>query len=452
MQTIPSDLKAQIRQSGWIEGDRIGEGGGGTVFLCYKEKLLKNLLQFAREAGTIQPQERMELLCKQSVGNLYRALVLGRDGLAAIKVPHKVDDGPTLERLSAEILAMASFKHPSLIRLQDYDTDTPPKWFVMDYHGLGTLGQDPHFESYKGRILDALRALRPLIEGVALLHRANHPHVHRDIKPNNIFLAANGSLILGDFGIIYTRPDDRTRLTRPGEVIVSRDWIPDWIRHRDVADFTTKVDVHMLARVLYWMITGGKNVASSQLDDDYFRLDTNLPAADRKQLELVDDLLHETITSSANECSIENADQLLRRVDEAISELTHNRLYQLVFNAFFTDDNSYVKVPFSTEPADTRLVGQILLPSPSKEIIALVRVGILSMNTKVILEFQLGHNSSQRIEAIGSGLGLGGDRWLDPLTITPSQLLKNGLYEFRLKACSPSSHDLHISAISVYAR
>lgn len=451
MDRIPPEIADQLRKSGWLEGDKIGEGGGGTVFSCFGETLLKDLTTFAKEAGTIQSPERIELLSKKTVASLYSAMVVGRDGLAAVKIPHKVNDDKILERLTAEIEAMGACKHPALIRLFDHDKTKPPRWFVMEYHPLGSLGGDKHLTVYKGRILDALMALRPVIDGVSLLHRHNPSYVHRDIKPNNIFVSTTGSLILGDFGIIFTKPDDRTRLTRPGDVIISRDWIPDWIRHRDIADFNPKVDVHMLAKVLYFMLSGGKNVPSSQFDDPYFKLKENLPSVDQKELELVESLLRECITNSAAEQKLEDAGQLLERINILISELTYKRPYHLVFNAYFTDKNSYISIPLASTN-QTILSGQLFLPDPCQQLIARFRVGTLTSNTKVILELKIEDGPSGRTEAVGQGLGLAGDIWTEPLILTSKKLLREGWYAFEVKAASPSKAGFYVSAFSIYAR
>ncbi len=48
-------------------------------------------------------------------------------------------------------------------------------------------------------------------EGVKEIHDRNA--IHRHIKPENIFLSESGSLVLGDFGIVIFKSDDRLTAT-----------------------------------------------------------------------------------------------------------------------------------------------------------------------------------------------------------------------------------------------
>ena len=56
--------------------------------------------------------------------------------------------------------------------------------------------------TYKGRVFDALRAFRPIVDAVCALHTEKVVH---DIKPDNIFVALDGHLVLGDCGLAFGR-------------------------------------------------------------------------------------------------------------------------------------------------------------------------------------------------------------------------------------------------------
>jgi hypothetical protein len=72
------------------------------------------------------------------------------------------------------IQAMSRASHPHLLKI--YEADPDVKWFVSQYHPRGTLAA--HRDRFAGDFVQALKAFRPLVEGVATLHDRNI--VHRD--------------------------------------------------------------------------------------------------------------------------------------------------------------------------------------------------------------------------------------------------------------------------------
>ena len=105
------------------------------------------------------------------------------------------DQAAALERMKQELSVLESVNHSSLVKVLDSNLDQ--KWFVMEFFEGGTLSN--HLQTYKGRVLDALRAFRPIVDAVSALH--TEKVVHRDIKPDNIFVASDGHLVLGDCGL-----------------------------------------------------------------------------------------------------------------------------------------------------------------------------------------------------------------------------------------------------------
>jgi len=316
MDTLPEKLETAIRNAGWIVDTKIGGGGGGNVFLCYKKALIDAVEKYRTVTGpTIRVTDQSDRSLRLLVREAYDSIVWKQDGVSVVKVPHSISDGDTLGRLRDEIKAMDSCDHPGLIKLINHDPKDPPQWFVMEYHANGIL--ESHASKYKGKPVETLVAIKPVVDGVATLHRAGY--VHRDIKPKNIFVTLKGDLVLGDFGIVFTRDDDRTRITKPGESICSRDWIPDWVRFRNPNEFTAKVDVFMLAKVIYFMITG-ENVLSTQLVDEDKDLAKLFSGA--KGIALVNDLLKNCIVGREIDCKVENAEKLSKRIDGLIEQIT----------------------------------------------------------------------------------------------------------------------------------
>ncbi|MFD3373939.1 MULTISPECIES: protein kinase [unclassified Streptomyces] len=123
-------------------------------------------------------------------------------------------------RLEREAWAAARVTHPNVVTVFDVATEDGRPWIVMelvrgeslaDLLDKGPLGPARAAEIGAG-ILAALRAA----------HAAGV--LHRDVKPANVLLAADGRVVLTDFGIATVEGD--SSLTRTGEVIGSPEYLP----------------------------------------------------------------------------------------------------------------------------------------------------------------------------------------------------------------------------------
>ena len=151
--------------------------------------------------------------------------VLGRGGMAivwrasdvqlerdvAIKVISDVlaTDPRFVARFQREARLAAGLSHPNLVKVFDFSVDGGRPFLIMEYIPGGTLAEA------RGRGLDADVLARDLLDAVAHIHAAGI--LHRDIKPGNVLLGADGSPRLTDFGI--ARSDETTALTQTGQVL-----------------------------------------------------------------------------------------------------------------------------------------------------------------------------------------------------------------------------------------
>jgi len=200
----------------WEIIEELGQGGQGKVYRVldkytfHRKEDLRNMIKasiikFAGTQTEEMKEEALELF-KESVLQVTRMQDVNNHG--ALKVLHKPEDARDAERaeerIKHEIQAMAGIKHPNLLTILDADTDS--KWFVSQYHPKRKLIKS--LNRFAGDFPKALRAFRPLVEGVSELRKKGI--VHRDIKPQNIFIDSDDNLVLGDFGLVFFTDEHHT--------------------------------------------------------------------------------------------------------------------------------------------------------------------------------------------------------------------------------------------------
>src|SRR5262245_39927812 len=102
-----------------------------------------------------------------------------------------------LERFLKEARTLAGFSHPNIVRVLRYFKANETGYMVMDYERGESLKAwlNAHPQPDEATILSITE---PLLEGIEKVHAAGF--LHRDIKPDNIFIRQGGDPVLIDFG------------------------------------------------------------------------------------------------------------------------------------------------------------------------------------------------------------------------------------------------------------
>jgi serine/threonine protein kinase len=239
------------------------------------------------------------------------------DGIGALKVFEISPDAEgekATRRLAEELRALSTLHHPAILK---YLIGNSRKGFLItEYHPSGTL--DKHLGRYKGKVLEALEAFRPLVEGVAAIHGLGA--IHRDIKPENIFIAADGRLVLGDFGIVIFK-DSGHRLTTTYEKVGTTFWMAPWAYKQgrlDLEEVTVSLDIFPLTKVLWSMISGRNGFIFSEYD----RAENNLEKlfSSDPAMRFVNQLLGKCVVRDEKDCKL-SAKELLAAVDGLIHQI-----------------------------------------------------------------------------------------------------------------------------------
>jgi non-specific serine/threonine protein kinase/serine/threonine-protein kinase len=171
----------------------------------------------------------------------------------AIKlIKRGMDTAQVLARFRAERQILASLDHPHIARLLDGGTtDDGLPYFAMEY----IEGQpiDAYADAHRLSIPERLRLFLQVCGAVSYAHQ--HLIVHRDIKPVNILVTADGLPKLLDFGIakVLEAEDDGTATATGVRMLTPEYASPEQVEGRHA---TTVSDVYSLGVVLYELLTG----------------------------------------------------------------------------------------------------------------------------------------------------------------------------------------------------
>jgi eukaryotic-like serine/threonine-protein kinase len=185
------------------------------------------------------------------MSTVYLAFDQTLERRVAIKLMHReiASDSDQLERFRREARAVAQLSHPHIVGVIDAGEDEGRPYIVFEYVEGETL---------KDRIrrmgrLPMDEAIAYAIEIARALGCAHSRQiVHRDVKPQNVLIDAEGSAKVTDFGIARTL--DQDGLTADGRVLGTTDYVsPEQALGQDVDGRT---DIYSLGIVLFEMLTG----------------------------------------------------------------------------------------------------------------------------------------------------------------------------------------------------
>lgn len=173
-----------------------------------------------------------------------------------------------IDRFRREIEAIRNLTHENIVRLIDFNLDNNPPYLVTEYCTGGSLADAEPF--WKGSPAVAFRLFQQICDGVA--HAHSQDVIHRDLKPNNIFLRGpNGPAVVGDFGICFFDAEG-SRVTLTEEAVGARHYMAPELEDGRVKEVSQRSDTYSLGKVLYWLLSGGKEFSREKHRDRQFDL------------------------------------------------------------------------------------------------------------------------------------------------------------------------------------
>ena len=204
-----------------------------------KERILANRYRLTEQIGM------------GGMAIVYRAVDLRTGHNVAVKVlrPEYNEDNEFISRFQREAEAASKMTHHNIVNLLDVGMDGENRYLVMEYvqgKTLKTVIQE------RGKLSPALAGQIAIRILSALEHAHRNGIVHRDIKPQNILVHADGHIKVADFGI--ARIANSSTLTKGDNVMGSVHYFSPEQARGEGANATS--DIYSTGVVLYEMLTG----------------------------------------------------------------------------------------------------------------------------------------------------------------------------------------------------
>ncbi|GAA2916175.1 serine/threonine-protein kinase [Microbacterium keratanolyticum] len=189
-------------------------------------------------------------IARGGMATVYVATDLRLERRIALKVMHGhlSDDSVFQSRFIQEARAAARLADPNVVNVFDQGQDGDLAYLVMEYLPGITL-RELMREQRRLSIPQTITIMDAILSGLAAAHSADI--VHRDVKPENVLLAEDGRIKIGDFGLARAT----TANTATGQQLLGTiAYLAPELVTRGTAD--ARSDIYALGIMLYEMLVG----------------------------------------------------------------------------------------------------------------------------------------------------------------------------------------------------
>jgi serine/threonine protein kinase len=194
----------------------------------------------------------VKVIGEGGMGIVYLAIQSALDRKVALKVTlpslAEMDESFT-KRFVREAKATAALNHPNIITIFDAGVYENSSYMAMEYIPTGTLAdlEDSHLSHEK-----ICELFIGICRGLSAAHNAGF--VHRDIKPDNILIDANGNPQVTDFGIVKSLGTQNTAITLAGGTIGTPQYMsPEQIKAEKLDG---RSDLYSVGVMMYNLLEG----------------------------------------------------------------------------------------------------------------------------------------------------------------------------------------------------
>lgn len=215
------------------------------------------------------------------MAEVYEASDIINKTLVAIKFIKEdvMANSINIKRFENEALIAASLSHPNIVKVYNHGTLNGVPYMANEY----IKGQNlKDVLDFRGALPlpEVLDYMIQLTDALAYAHE--HGIVHRDVKPENMFVMSDGTIKLGDFGIAQAENIDSS-FTKTSEIIGSVYYMAPEIARGEQA--TRRSDIYAAGIVFYELLTGHPpferdtpvNIAVAHIKDKFPSIRATLP-------------------------------------------------------------------------------------------------------------------------------------------------------------------------------
>ncbi|POZ51607.1 serine/threonine protein kinase [Methylovulum psychrotolerans] len=193
--------------------------------------------------------------------------LVGRENKRLAIVAHSPEDQTEFEyglkQFLQEARTLAQFSHANVVRVREFFPANNTAYLVMDYYRGVSLQQFLQQKNQKLTEEEALKIMLPVLNGLGQVHKKGF--LHRDIKPDNIYLVDKEHPVLLDFGAARSAFSQKSLSL---SVILTPGFAP-FEQYLSRSHFTPSTDIYSVAATIYYMVSGVKpHEATARLQND----------------------------------------------------------------------------------------------------------------------------------------------------------------------------------------
>ncbi len=193
------------------------------------------------------------LIARGGMGEVYEAYEMDLDRQVALKIvapsdPDEHDHNDLIRRFILEARTLAKVNHPNIVTIHTIDNNSIPPFIAMEY--IEGVPLSELLKDYKLSHEIATYLFSQMVTGLKCLH--DNKILHRDLKPQNILVRADGQIKILDFGI--AKLTDNLENTKSGFMVGSPSYMAPELKNGVGASIRS--DLWSLGAIFFECLTG----------------------------------------------------------------------------------------------------------------------------------------------------------------------------------------------------